>query len=370
MPSPSSLAHGRATRVASAGASLAESGSSGAPGADGVGDVAIPGGAFRADAAIRFQRIRSSCLGDISGADFAVDTDAGSCRYTSLAGAGYQARWGHYGYDSGLWHAERSDETMLVLYAQLAGSGDRSGSGAENIELRSGEAGLMVVPAGWRTGAVTRATRGSAFDLLLSRTWVLELAARHPRLLEPVTDHLIREQFGRVMGSARITPRMWTLIQRIRDLGDVATEGSASLVLEAAILELLAWQLGGAGPHRTTRLKLSRADVEGIHAARDLLLERLDDPPTLAELARHAMTNEFKLKRGFREIFGTSPYAWLLEHRLELARAWLLDTDWSIARISRRVGYREPAHFTNAFRRRYGVPPSTLRRAPTTADAQ
>jgi AraC family transcriptional regulator, transcriptional activator of the genes for pyochelin and ferripyochelin receptors len=71
--------------------------------------------------------------------------------------------------------------------------------------------------------------------------------------------------------------------------------------------------------------------------------------------------NEFKLKRGFREIFGTSPYAFLLQHKLELARNYLLDTEWSIGEIARRIGYRDPAHFTHAFRKQYGLRPSDLR---------
>lgn len=371
MSIPSSLAHGRAKHVALDGASLATSGSSAAHGPHVEGgpvEVAIPGAVLHADAELTVRRTPSSHVGDLSAADVAVDTDFGSCRYTSLAGAGYQVRWGSYGYRSGLWHAEEADETALALLAQLAGSGDRSGSGAEAAHLRSGEVSLVVVPGGWRKGAVTRESRGSAFDLLLSRDYVLELAGRHPQLLDGVANRLVRRQPGTITArGSRITPRKWALIQRVRDLGAGVTDGSGSLVLEAAVLELLALQLDpGDRAASSERLRLSRADVDGIHAARDLLLDRLDDPPTLAELARHAVTNEFKLKRGFREIFGTSPYAYLLDHRLELARSWLLDTDWSIARISRRVGYREPAHFTNAFRRRYGVPPSALRRNLTT----
>ena len=33
----------------------------------------------------------------------------------------------------------------------------------------------------------------------------------------------------------------------------------------------------------------------------------------------------------------------------------------TLAEIAYRSGYSDPAHFTNAFRRQYGVPPSALR---------
>lgn len=330
----------------------------------GFGGIALGGGAVRAHGDLMLHRTRASTIGDLEAAEFRVDTAFGTCHGTTLEGPAYQVRWGSYAYQPGLWYAESANQTALALYAQLGGSGDRSGRGPDGVELRSGEASLVVVPAGWSSGGLTRESRGSAFDLVLSRRYVLELAGRHPRLLEPVADRLEREQPGSVEeASGRIAPRAWGLIQRVQRLGGSADSGSGSLLLESAVLELVAVQLAGPDPVVSTGgVKLSRADVDGIHAARDLLLERLDDPPTLAELARHARTNEFKLKRGFREIFGTSPYAYFLRHRLELARSWLLDTDWSIARIGRRVGYRDPAHFTNAFRKHFGVPPSALRR--------
>ena len=146
-------------------------------------------------------------------------------------------------------------------------------------------------------------------DVTLSRSYFVELAGRHPELLGGVAEMLLRDRFG-VVGPShlRITPRMWGIIQRIQYDTTVASVGS--MFLEAAILELLALQLQQSQRSVVPGgIALSRAEVDGLHAVRDLLLERIDDPPTLAGLARHAVTNEYKLKRGFKALFGTSPYA-------------------------------------------------------------
>lgn len=87
----------------------------------------------------------------------------------------------------------------------------------------------------------------------------------------------------------------------------------------------------------------------------------MKDPPTLAELSKLVGTNEFKLKGDFKEVFGTTPYAYHLKHKLELARSYILDTDLTIAEIAYKVGYSDPAHLTNAFRKQYDIPPSELR---------
>jgi AraC-like DNA-binding protein len=256
------------------------------------------------------------------------------------------------------------DEPCIELCFQLRGAAERVVNASDvDLGLGAGETSVVVVPAFRASHELERDLRGAAFDVTLSRSYFMELAGRHPELLQGVAEMLLANRFGVMSPShMRITPQMWGIIQRIQS--DTAAASVGSLFFEAAILELLALQL--QQPQRSVvsdGIELSRAEVDGLHAVRDLLLGRIDDPPRLAELARHAMTNEYKLKRGFKALFGISPYAYLLQHRLELARRYLLDTDRSIAEIARRVGYRDPAHFTNAFRKGYGVRPSDLRRS-------
>ncbi|WP_234945167.1 helix-turn-helix transcriptional regulator [Anaeromyxobacter sp. Fw109-5] len=60
-------------------------------------------------------------------------------------------------------------------------------------------------------------------------------------------------------------------------------------------------------------------------------------------------------------MFGEGVGAFVLGRRLEVARALLLDSDKPIKAIAADVGYSHVAHFSVAFKRRYGVPPSALR---------
>lgn len=302
--------------------------------------------------------------GDLRRTDYRLEAEWGSCQYTSLGTPDYRADWGTYGYRAGLAYSISIDEPCVQLCVQIRGSADRVVSPDHaDLALRPGEADLVVVPAFQADREIERELRGSAFDLTLTRSYFMSLAGRHPELLGSAAEMMLGERFGVIgPGHARITPRMWAGVQRIQR--DSAVTSGGSLFFEAAVLELLALHVQQpSGSIVTGALVLSRAEVDGLHAARDLLLERIDDPPTLAELARHAVTNEYKLKRGFKALFGTSPYAFLLEHRLEMARRYLLDTDRPIAEIAYRVGYRDPAHLTNAFRKRYGVRPSDVRRS-------
>src|SRR5436190_616579 len=98
-------------------------------------------------------------------------------------------------------------------------------------------------------------------------------------------------------------------------------------------------------------------------AARQLLLSRLANPPTLAEVASAVGTNEFALKRQFKNVFGQPVYAYLLTVRLAQACRLLKDSADSVKEIAAAVGYAHANHFSTAFRRAYGVTPARFRAA-------
>jgi AraC family transcriptional regulator, transcriptional activator of the genes for pyochelin and ferripyochelin receptors len=109
------------------------------------------------------------------------------------------------------------------------------------------------------------------------------------------------------------------------------------------------------------RFLKSDTDKEKILAARDLVNARIDTPPSLSEIARIVGLNEYKLKRGFRETFGTTVFGYLTAQRLLLARRYLLDTRKTAAEIAFELGYSTPQHFNNAFKKHFGHTPDSIR---------
>ena len=105
----------------------------------------------------------------------------------------------------------------------------------------------------------------------------------------------------------------------------------------------------------------STSDKEKILAARDLVNNRLDSPPSLSEVAKNVGLNEYKLKRGFKETFQKTIFGYLTERRLDLARRYLLDTQKTAAEIAYELGYTTPQHFNNAFKKHFGHTPDSIR---------
>ena len=89
---------------------------------------------------------------------------------------------------------------------------------------------------------------------------------------------------------------------------------------------------------------------------------RLDDPPSVAEMATYAGVSERHLRRLFEEHLGTSPQAVLDTERLLFAKHLLSATALPVTQIASAAGYGSIRRFNDAFKAAYGNPPSALRR--------
>lgn len=105
-------------------------------------------------------------------------------------------------------------------------------------------------------------------------------------------------------------------------------------------------------------------DSAGNRAARDareILHERLVDPPSLEELAAEVGAGQYSLLRAFRTAHGLPPHAYLNQLRVRRARA-LLDAGEQVAQAAVAVGFVDQSHLTRHFRRIVGVAPGAYRR--------
>ncbi|MER5135810.1 MULTISPECIES: helix-turn-helix domain-containing protein [Providencia] len=107
--------------------------------------------------------------------------------------------------------------------------------------------------------------------------------------------------------------------------------------------------------------KLRQRDIDNLQIAKSILMQELESPPSLDELAKRVGMNTRKLTQGFRQLFGNSIYGWLQEYRLETAYQLLSVHDANISTVAYQVGYT-PAHFSVAFRKCFGISPNQLKK--------
>ncbi|MBU3057845.1 MULTISPECIES: helix-turn-helix domain-containing protein [Pseudomonadaceae] len=136
-------------------------------------------------------------------------------------------------------------------------------------------------------------------------------------------------------------------------------QSAAPLDMHIHALSLLAEQLHLLSPPAPETLQFSPRDVEKLERARDLMIEKMDQPLTIPYLCAAVGLNEFKLKEGFHYRFNTTPHRMLHELRMRKAYA-LLESGCQVAQAAYQVGYRYPNNFSAAFSAFFGKAPKSV----------
>ena len=120
--------------------------------------------------------------------------------------------------------------------------------------------------------------------------------------------------------------------------------------------ELVYWLLRELGQRAHVPVRpLHAADVAKIYQVRERLLADLAAVPRLPQLGQAVGLSETRLKRLFRQVFGTSPFEYYQQARLAEARQQLAHA--SVAEVGYQLGFTNLSHFARLFRRYYGLTP-------------
>lgn len=114
--------------------------------------------------------------------------------------------------------------------------------------------------------------------------------------------------------------------------------------------------------HKRKQSVLQLSDVKKIRAVGEHIKNHLDeDLPSLKEMALKFWTNEYKLKKGFKELNGMTVFQFLKEERLRKAHVLVEHSNKSFKEIAKMVGFKNSTHFSREFNIRYGYRPKVLR---------
>ena len=98
-------------------------------------------------------------------------------------------------------------------------------------------------------------------------------------------------------------------------------------------------------------------NVLKIRKAKDIIISRMSEPPSLQELATEIGLNLKKLKEGFKQIYGDTVYSFLFDYKIEHARKLLESNQYNVNEVGLQVGYSTASHFIAAFKKKFGTTP-------------
>jgi AraC-like DNA-binding protein len=135
------------------------------------------------------------------------------------------------------------------------------------------------------------------------------------------------------------------------------------IFVNARVLELIMLQFeqfSFISDKLTDLLKIE--DVQKLEEAQRILRNSFVNPPTHKQLSKLVLLNEFKLRNGFKQHFGTTIYNYITRIRMEEAKRLILNENKNMYEVSTIVGFKHQASFTHAFKKYYGLLPSEISR--------
>ncbi|MDH5799019.1 MAG: GlxA family transcriptional regulator [Paracoccaceae bacterium] len=245
--------------------------------------------------------------------------------------------------------AQSGNGDVLLL---LPSYGFRELTSAANCRALRAAAGRYQVIAGMDSGSWLLAAAGLLSDRRATIHWEeLEGFAEAFPDVEVERARVVRD--GNRWSCAGASTAFDLVLDMIRD------HHGALVALEVAAF-LMHGSVGADAPITEGGPEL--ADPIVI-AAVSVMRESLEEPLSLAALAKRIGVTPFQLKDRFARDLRRSPGAVYREMRLSAARRYVEQTRLSIAEIAVRCGYVDPAAMTRAFRQEFGEPPRALRRA-------
>jgi AraC-like DNA-binding protein len=102
---------------------------------------------------------------------------------------------------------------------------------------------------------------------------------------------------------------------------------------------------------------LDEENVLKLKKAKEVIIQKMAEPPGLQELADEVGLTLKKLKTGFKQIYGDSVYGFLFDYKLEYARKLLDSGTYNVNEVGLKIGYSTASHFIAAFKKKFGTTP-------------
>lgn len=102
---------------------------------------------------------------------------------------------------------------------------------------------------------------------------------------------------------------------------------------------------------------LNSRDIQTIYKVKEQMLEHLDTPPIIKELAQLANMSPSKLQRLFKQIFGNTIFNFYQDFRIKEAARLLREEKLSVSEVGYQLGFTNLSHFSRIFHEHIGIKP-------------
>ncbi|MCG9792860.1 helix-turn-helix domain-containing protein [Flavobacterium algicola] len=180
-----------------------------------------------------------------------------------------------------------------------------------------------------------------------------------PLLAEAISQHKAYKMWQK---SKTICPKLHFLIEDI--LQCTYSGAIKKAFLESKVVEILAYLFTVINEEENSIIseELSQCDYLKILEVEAILKTRFKEKHSLASIASEVGLNDYKVKKNFKIVFNKTVFNYLAAIRMDYAKQLIADEGFSIAQVAEELDYKNPQHFTVAFKKIMGYLPSKLKK--------
>ncbi len=266
-------------------------------------------------------------------------------------------------YQNSEWHTHSDESEKVRLHIGLHGAYEMQ---LEQLAMHSHLSGFhnnLLYTKGLSLKVKNASERIETFGINIDPSYFITLGQNTNETLQRFTEQVVQGK-NAALGQEWKTNSLGihSIVKEIIDCPYI--DGLQTMFLQAKVFELIILQAALYDQPEDHRFIQKQSEKDAFLAIKEYLSNSTDQTHSLSDISQKFGINEFKLKKGFKELFGITIFAWISEVRLSQAKHLLMDSEKSIQEIAYAIGYSSPQYFSTAFKKRFGVTPKSVRKNP------
>ncbi|OZI12880.1 AraC family transcriptional regulator [Bacillaceae bacterium SAS-127] len=146
------------------------------------------------------------------------------------------------------------------------------------------------------------------------------------------------------------------------DIDDISVDNVIAYIkLKQKTIEFLVTYFERMYKEKTIMNK-GNEERERVKKAKELIINNLESPPSVAALAAELNVTIYKLQQAFKNHTGSTVYDFIKRTKMDKARSLLESTNMSVMEIANEIGYDNPSKFASTFKQIYSFTPLQYRK--------
>lgn len=258
------------------------------------------------------------------------------------------------------------DGEHILMYFSFSNSLEKESGRKEEVSLMSGEIKVSYQLESHNYELLTQFSNRHMVIAVMSKSYLTAISGNDPLIgnLMLFKNVLKNQAFESAPNTYDINLAITHILGKIthnryenplkRQFVDSKLKGLFSLLAEQEITQL-----------EHTIIDTDKEVMKKLYQAKAILNKDYTDPPTISQLSRLVLLNEFKLKKQFKETFGLTIHNYIQKVRMEEAYAMIKNNNIMIFEAALRLGYKDTSHFIHLFKKYYGFTPKSLTKGIT-----